>query len=134
MANKSYELLPEEDDDLTEQPPPQPSSQAQKLSGEMSIKPGFGRGRAMVLPAWMTHGGGANAIQQLGSEPEKQTKKRKASELPDKVTTVEEAMALIAQVKKAKKEKHHRREHKKHKDKKSKKSSKKESSSGKDRG
>lgn len=132
VANKSYELLPEEDNDLTEQLPE--PSQTQMPSGEAGIKPGFGRGRAMVLPAWMTHGSGVNAPQHLGSESEKKKKKRKASELPDKVTTVEEAMALIAQVKKAKKDKHHRKEHKKHKDKKSKKSSNKESSSRKGRG
>lgn len=130
-ADKSYELLPEEDYELTEQTA-QPL-QDKMLSREAANTPGIGRGRAMVLPAWMTHGTGASVPQQLGREPKK---KKKESELPDSVTTVEEALALIAQVKKEKKDKRHRKkEHSKHKkQERSKKASKKGSASRKDKG
>ena len=100
-GDKTYELIPEEEDELLEEPIE--SSQGKVLS----TKPGFGRGRSMVLPAWMTHGSGVNA-KHLGGELNNNNKK-KTSELPDNVTTVEEALALLAQVKRDKKDKKHRK-------------------------
>jgi hypothetical protein len=113
-GDKTYELIPEEADEFAEEHS-KPSSQGQMLSGSTSTMPGFGRGRSMVLPAWMTHGIEPNA-KHTGDEPDiankekkKKKKQRKASELPESVTTVSEALALLAQVKKEKKKKKHRK-------------------------
>lgn len=101
IDKKHYELLPDIDDQPIEQPQ-QPIKDSKSMS-EPAVMPGFGRGRAMVLPAWMTHGVGASHLKAPVSNP----REKKVSQLPERVTTVEEALAVIEQVKKDKREKRH---------------------------
>ena len=72
-GDKTYELIPEEEDELLEEPIE--PSQGKVLSTKTSNMPGFGRGRSMVLPAWMTHGSGVNA-KHLGDELNNNKKKK----------------------------------------------------------
>lgn len=126
-GDKMYELLPEEEDldNLIRSPtrgkgpmqketqaPIQPSKLQAGISSQLLSSGSVGRGRAMVQPAWMKHGigvGGPVPTQPVADDPKERTN------LPDKVTTVQEAVAVIARLKEEKsrrREERHRRKEK----------------------
>jgi len=126
-GDKMYELLPEEEDldnvirsptrgkgpmQKETQAPIQPSKLQAGISSQLLSSASVGRGRAMVQPAWMKHGigvGGPVPTQPVADDPKERTN------LPDKVTTVQEAVAVIARLKEEKsrrREERHRRKEK----------------------
>ena len=127
-GEKTYELLPEEEDievtgkstmkgkgqipRETQSSGPPPSLQG--LSSQMLPTGSIGRGRASVQPAWMKHGigvGGPAAVPAVAADL------KGRPDLPDKVTTVQEALAVIAKLKEEKrrrKEERRREKEKRH--------------------
>ena len=91
---------------------------------------GHGRGKAMTQPAWMTHGVGVGGEQHPKDKEDdeddedvdkdkkkKKKSKSKALDLPEKVTSREEALAIIARLKEEKKKrKEERRKRRKEKE------------------
>ncbi|OAE24828.1 hypothetical protein AXG93_4242s1000 [Marchantia polymorpha subsp. ruderalis] len=130
-GDKTYDLLQEGDDSLHgEHAKDNGNVVYSALSlGQSSRAPSgpVGRGRAMVQPAWMKHGVrvGDDADKVLGRRTSAGANEGYKDEaaLPEKVTTVQEALAVIA---KLKEEKHRKRDEKR--ERKSHKSSKKHNS------
>lgn len=127
-GEKTYELLPEEEDiEVTaksttkgkRQIPREIQASGQPpsvlgVSSQMLATGSIGRGRASVQPAWMKHGigvGGPPAVPAVATDP------KGRPDLPDKVTTVEEALAVIAKLKvekRRRKEERRREKEKRH--------------------
>jgi len=121
-GNKSdgYELLEDSDDDV-----PRKTGHGNGpgigARGDRPVPAGpAGRGRGMVVPAWMTRGDGAEG-GGIGEPPKAALKAEetpKLADLPQKVTTKEEALLVLESLLGKKEDKHrkkHRDKEKKHK-------------------
>eukprot|EP00897_Mesotaenium_endlicherianum_P006365 jgi/Mesen1/5757/ME000292S04849 len=151
---KNYELVPEEEEEEAPSriPPRAPDRDARAGAGAGAPPPPAGglnarhvsgpagRGMAMVQPAWMKHGVGVGGptpeSKPIGQAEEgdgrgslKKPSKGDALELPANISSVEEAVAVIAQLKaekKRKKDERRERKERRKREKKKKKRDKKE--------
>lgn len=124
-GEKTYKLLSEDDDvdapghnsmkgkDKVSKEV-QPIKSQGGLASQLLATGSVGRGRAMVQPAWMKHGigvGGPAAVET----PAVVADHKERSDLPDKVRTVDEAIAVIAKLKEEKQRRKEERRKKKEK-------------------
>jgi len=121
-GEKTYKLLSDEEDvDLTVQKRTKSEDRLPRQSSKRMPPPmavvgvskhllatgSVGRGRAVVQPAWMKHGVGVGGPAPPEADPEP----KQISALPEKLETVEDALAVIAMLKEEK----HRRKEERHK-------------------
>eukprot|EP00850_Spirogloea_muscicola_P001584 SM000006S19349 [mRNA] locus=s6:188989:190097:- [translate_table: standard] len=134
LGAKTYDLLPDEDDAQLPRSAQPASGRVENgahaketTSAGLAVPLGVprGRGMGMVQPAWMKHGVGIGGERPpighaseggddgdsggrataRGSKKKHKRRERHAVELPDKVSTVEEALAVIAKLEEEKRRK-----------------------------